>query len=52
MEREIEGNISLYAYKHYKKSNYTELIAECFSVMNDNQKAKNFIKVLKEVTDI
>lgn len=49
---EIEDNISLYSYRHYKKSNYTELIAECFSVMNDNQMAKNFIDILEEAAEI
>ena len=49
---EIEDNISLYSYRHYKKSNYTELIAECFSFMIDNQMAKNFIDILEEAAEI
>ena len=48
----IENNISSYAYKHYTKFNYTELIAECFSVMNNNSTAKKLMKILKEVTNI
>ena len=47
IEQSIENSISSYAYKHYTKSNYTELIAECFSVMNDNESAEKFVNNLK-----
>lgn len=41
-------NISKYAKKGYVTNNYTELVAECFSIRNSNSFAMSIIKTLVE----
>lgn len=48
---DISKIISMYADAGYKQHKYTEVVAECFSVMNSNAIANNLIRLLKGVVD-
>lgn len=41
--------LSGYAYKGYVSGQYTEIVAECFSVKHDNDLARNIIKKIEEM---
>ena len=43
----IETNLSVYANIGYKHNDYTEVIAECFSVRNNNLIAKEILSLLE-----
>lgn len=43
----IETNLSKYAKKGYNKNLFTEVIAECFSVKNDNPITKEILNLLE-----
>lgn len=44
-----EENLSGYANIGYNKNEYTEIIAECFSVRNDNLIAKEILSLLEDI---
>lgn len=46
---ELENKISGYADFGYKSSQYTEIVAECFSVKGNNIVARGIIQILEEV---
>ena len=43
----VEENLSEYANIGYEHNDYTEIIAECFSVRNDNLIAKEILSLLE-----
>ncbi len=43
-------NLSGYANIGYSKNEFTEIIAECFSVRNDNSIAKEILSLLEDIT--
>ena len=44
---QIEINVSKYAFTNYEKDNFSDLIAECFSVEKSNAFAHDILKLLK-----
>ena len=47
LDKSISKQISTYAQLHYDKSNYTELIAESFSISGTSDVARALIELLK-----
>lgn len=45
----IQTNISIYAQDGYNKNSFTEVIAECFSVRDTNEIAKEILSLLEDI---